>query len=79
MQPENPSGIAPPLSPAEPTASAQRSARVRTAWVLASVALVFFGAVIVAQRVEPSLVGIGALGFALVGFLCVAITARARA
>lgn len=78
MQPENPSSIATPTSPANATLSTQRRAAVRTAWILASVALVFFGANIVAQRVESSLIGIGALGFALVGFVWVVIAARAR-
>ena len=64
------------MSPASLTLSTQRSARVRTAWVLALVALVSFGAIIVAQRVESSLIGIGALGFALVGFLWAAMTGR---
>jgi len=67
------------MSPASPTPSTQRSARVRTAWVLASVALVFFGAIIVAQCVESSLIAIGALGFALVGFLWAAMTGKGQA
>ena len=67
------------MSPANMTLSMQRRARVRTGWVLASVALVFFGANIVAQRTESPLIGIGALGFALLGFLWAAIAARARA
>ena len=79
MQPENPSSIATSISAANATLSAQRLARVRTAWVLASVALVFFGAIIVAQCVESSLIGIGALGFALLGFLWVAIAGRVQA
>jgi hypothetical protein len=79
MQPQNPSRVVPPASPARSTTSTQRSARVRTAWILTSVALFFFAAIIVAQRVESSLIGIGALGFALVGFLWAAIAARARA
>jgi hypothetical protein len=79
MQPENPSRIAPPMSPARPTPSTQRCARLRTAWVLASVALVSFGAIIVAQGVESSLIGIGALGFALVGFVWAAMTVRGHA
>jgi hypothetical protein len=79
MQPETPSRIAPSMSPASPTLSTQRSARVRTAWVLASVALVFFGAIIVAQRVESPLIAIGALGFALIGFVWAAMTGRDQA
>jgi hypothetical protein len=78
MQPENPSATATPVSPTNTTLSTQRRARVRTAWVLTSVALVFFGANIVAQRAESSLMGIGALGFALVGFLWAAKAARSR-
>lgn len=79
MQPENPSRIAPPMSAVSLTLSAQRRARVRIAWVLASVALVSFGAIIVAQCVEPSLIGIGVLGFALVGFVWAAMTDRGEA
>ena len=67
------------MSPVSPTPSTQRSARVRTAWVLASVALVFFGAIIVAQRVESPLIAIGALGFALIGFVWAAMTGRGQA
>jgi hypothetical protein len=79
MQPENQSNIATPMSPAKAPLSTQRHGRAYTAWILASVALVFFGVNIVAQRVESSLIGIGALGFALVGFLWAAIVARTRA
>lgn len=64
------------MSPANVTLSTQRRARLRTAWVLASVALVFFGANIAAQRAESPLIGMGALGFALVGFLWAAIASR---
>jgi hypothetical protein len=79
MQPENSSSIATAISPANATLSAQRLARVRTAWVLASVALVFFGAIIVAQCAQSSLIGIGALGFALIGFVWAAMTGRGQA
>ena len=79
MQPENPSRIAPLMSPASPTPSTQRNARVRTAWLLASVALVFFGAIIVAQRVESPPIAIGAFGFALIGFVWAAMIGRGQA
>jgi hypothetical protein len=79
MQPENSSSIATAISPANATLSAQRLARVRTARVLASVTLVFFGAIIIAQCVESPLIAIGALGFAMVGFVWAAMTSRGQA
>ena len=56
----------------------QRAASVRTAWVLASIALVFFVGVILAQYAGSPSVGIAVLGFAILGFLIVAIGRNVR-
>jgi hypothetical protein len=56
----------------------QRAASRRTAWVLASIAVVFFVGVILAQYAGSPSVGIAVLGFAIIGFLIVAIGRNVR-
>jgi hypothetical protein len=56
----------------------QRMASRRTAWVLASIAVVFFVGVILAQYAGSPSVGIAVLGFAIIGFLIVAIGRNVR-
>ena len=56
----------------------QRTANRRTAWVLASIAVVFFAGVILAQYAGSPSVGIAVLGFAILGFLIVAIGRNVR-
>jgi hypothetical protein len=60
---------------ANSTRPSQRAAGVRTALVLAVVALGSFGAISAVYSVSPRL-GIGVLGLALVAFLLVAMTRR---
>ena len=59
--------------------AAQRAASIRTALVLALVALVFFGTILVAQFYGPSMIGLAALGVAVVGFPLAAVVGRGRA
>ena len=61
------------------TRRTQRAASVRSALVLAVVAAVSFGAIIVAQRLGPSPILLGALGVAVIGFALAAIVGRRRA
>ena len=61
------------------TRASQGAASVRTALTLAGVALVFFIGIILAQGFGPSLIGLGALGVAIVGFPLAAIIGRGRA
>ena len=61
------------------TRAAQRAASIRTALVLALVALGFFGAILVAQFYGPSLIGLAALGVALIGFPLAVVVGRGRA
>jgi len=56
----------------------QRAAGVRTALVLAVVALASFGGIILAQYSGSPRVGLGILGLAFVGFLLAAMTRRGR-
>jgi hypothetical protein len=56
----------------------RRAASRRIAWVLASIAAVFFAGVILAQYSGSPSVGIGVLGFAILGFLIVAIGRNVR-
>jgi ABC-type uncharacterized transport system permease subunit len=51
----------------------KRVASVRTALVLLSIALVFFGGIIFAQYAGEPSIGMGVLGFAVIGFLLVSI------
>jgi hypothetical protein len=58
-----------------------RRANQRTALVLLSIAVVFFGGIIVAQvggANGASLVGIGVLGLAIVGYLIAAVGGNLR-
>jgi hypothetical protein len=57
---------------------ARRMASVRTALILASIALVFFGGIIYAQYSGEPTVGMSVLGFAVIGFLLVAIGRNLR-
>jgi hypothetical protein len=57
---------------------AQRGANARTALILLSIAVVFFGGVIFAQYSGGSTAGIGVLGLAIIGFLLVAILRNVR-
>jgi hypothetical protein len=56
----------------------QRSASVRTALILLSVALVFFGGIIASQYTDGNAVGIGVVGFAIIGLLLVALGSKLR-
>lgn len=51
----------------------RRAASVRTAIILLSTALVFFGGIILSQYAGEPSVGMSVLGFAVIGFLFVAI------
>ncbi len=57
---------------------ARRAGIRRTALVLASIAVAFFGGVILAQYSGSPGVGIAVLGFAILGFLVVAIGRNVR-
>ena len=63
---------------ASSTVTSRRAADVRTALVLAVVALASFGGIILAQYSGSSKVGLGILGLAVVGFLLAAMTHRGR-
>lgn len=63
---------------ANSTRTSQRAAGVRTALVLAVVAMASFGGIILAQYSGSSEVGLGILGLAFVGFLLAAMTRRGR-
>lgn len=67
----------PPPRPAEGEAP-RRAANLRTALILVSIALVFFGGIIAAQYTGGTTIGIGVLGFGIIGFLLVAIERRQR-
>jgi len=57
---------------------AQRGASMRTALILLSIAVVLFGSVIAARYSGGSTAGVGVLGFAIIGFLRVAILRNVR-
>ena len=57
---------------------AQRGTNMRTALILLSIAVVLFGGVIAARYSGGSTAGIGVLGFAIIGFLLVAILRNVR-
>jgi len=59
--------------------SIQRSARARTASVLGLVALAFFAIIIIAQCVDSPLIGLAALGVAVIGFALATRASRVRA
>jgi hypothetical protein len=56
----------------------QRRANLRTAAILISIALVFFGGIIAAQLSGGNAIGIGVLGLAIVGFLLATVGRRLR-
>ena len=58
--------------------NARRMASVRTALILASIALVFFGGIIYAQYSGEPTVGMSVLGFGIIGFLLAAIGRNLR-
>ena len=60
------------------TRALQRAAIVRTALILAVVALTFFGGIIAAQRLGQSMLGLGALCVAVIGGSLVALVGRRR-
>jgi hypothetical protein len=64
------------MKQANSTRASQRAAGVRTALVLAVVALASFGGIILAQYSGSPKVGLGILGLAFVGFLLAAMTRR---
>ena len=68
------SDTAPPRTPGD----SRRAASVRTAMILASVALVFFGGIIYAHVSGEPTVGMSVLGFGVIGFLIVAIGRNLR-
>ncbi|MDQ2962281.1 MAG: TMEM199/VMA12 family vacuolar ATPase assembly factor [Pseudomonadota bacterium] len=55
-----------------------RRANLRTALILLSIALVFFGGIIAAQSAGGTTIGIGVLGFGILGFLLVAVGRSVR-
>jgi len=63
--------------PDEPK-TAQRDANLRTALILSSIAAVFFGGIIASQYTGGNAVGIGVLGFAIIGFLLVTVGRKLR-
>jgi hypothetical protein len=56
----------------------RRTASIRTALILASIALVFFGGIIYAQYSGEPTIGMSVLGFGGIGFLLVAIGRNLR-
>jgi len=58
--------------------TAQRGANLRTALILFSIAAVFFGGIIASQYTGGNAVGIGVLGFAIIGFLLVTVGRKLR-
>ena len=66
------------MKQANSTLALQRAAGVRTALVLAVVALASFGGIILAQYSGSPKVLLGMLGLAFVGFLLAAMTRRGR-
>ena len=66
------------MPPADPERAARRSASVRTAAILGSVALVFFGGIVAARYAGSASVGMAVLGFAIIGFLAVSLGRKLR-
>ena len=64
------------MTQANSTREPQRAASVRTAVVLAVVALASFGGIILAQYSGSPKLGLGMLGLAFVGLLLAAMTRR---
>jgi hypothetical protein len=59
-------------------ATEPRRANRRTALILGSIALVFFGGIIGAQYTGAATLGIGVVGFGIIGFLLVVIERNGR-
>jgi len=60
------------------TRALQRAASVRSALILAVVALTFFGGIIATQGLGQSMIELGALGVAVIGGSLVALVGRPR-
>jgi protein-S-isoprenylcysteine O-methyltransferase Ste14 len=67
------------MTEANATRATQRAASIRRALVLALVALGFFGAILGAQFYGPSMIGLAALGVAVIGFPLAVVVGRGRA
>ena len=67
-----------PVSKPDDQGNGQRGANVRTALILLSIAAVFFGGIIASQYTGGNAVGIGVLGFAIIGFLLVTVGRKLR-
>ena len=61
------------------TPRSQRAASVRIALMLAVIAALSFGAIIIAQRLGPSPIWLGTLGVAVIGFALAAMVGKRRA
>jgi hypothetical protein len=61
------------------TWASQRARSTRTALTLATLAFVFFGAIIVAQRFGPSGIWLGTLAAAIIGLPLAALVGTGRA
>jgi hypothetical protein len=71
--------VRPTVTEVNSTRAAQRAASIRTALVLALVALGFVGAILVAKFYGQAMIGLGALGVAVIGFPLAAVVGRGRA
>lgn len=67
-----------PLLRPDETRDPRRAVNRRTALILLSIALVFFGGIIAAQYSGGATIGIGVLGFGIIGFLLVGIERKLR-
>ena len=67
------------MTEANATRVSQRAASVRTALILTSVALAFFGGIIVAQDLGPLATWLGTLGVAVIGFPLAVMAGKGRA
>ena len=56
----------------------RRAANRRTALILMSIALVFFGGIIAAQYTGGTTIGIAVVGFGILGFLFVVVERNGR-
>jgi hypothetical protein len=71
-------GIAKTPSPAADAAARLRALNLRTAAILVSIALVFFGGVVVAKYLGGAAVGMSVVGAAVLLYLAVAIGRNLR-
>jgi hypothetical protein len=67
-----------PVSEPDNQQSERRGANVRTALILLSIAVVFFGGIIASQYTGGNVVGIGVLGLAIIGFLLITVGRKLR-